>query len=48
MMDGSLMRDRIAEWMMSNGGRWRSADLFSAADRRVDFSGSRPVTCAAR
>ena len=46
-MDGTLVRDRIADWLTRNGGSWRAADLFDPANRRLIYPGERPVRCDA-
>jgi hypothetical protein len=46
-MDGALMRDQIAEWLIRTGGRWRKADVFGSGNRRVEYPAVRPVRCGA-
>jgi len=44
---GPVQRERIASWIKDHGGRWRSAD-FTGGNRRIVYTGTRPVTCSNR
>jgi 5'-nucleotidase len=43
--EGRLVRDGIADWIRRHRRTWRTADLLTAANRRVRFPGARPVRC---
>jgi 5'-nucleotidase len=43
--EGRLVRDGIAAWLERHGTTWRAADLLTDGNRRVTYSGARPVRC---
>ncbi|MEO8071499.1 MAG: 5'-nucleotidase C-terminal domain-containing protein, partial [Acidobacteriota bacterium] len=45
--DGAVLRDEIATWLTHAGRQWRANDLFTPTNRRIEYPGTRPVTCAA-
>jgi 2',3'-cyclic-nucleotide 2'-phosphodiesterase (5'-nucleotidase family) len=44
-VDGPILRDEIAKWLVRSSGTWRARDLFGPANRRVVYDGARPVQC---
>ena len=47
VIEGTTVRDRLAEWVARTGGTWRSRALFDPAQPRVVYPGTRPVKCGA-
>ena len=47
VIEGTTVRDRLAEWITKTGGTWRSRALFDPAQPRMVYPGARPVKCAA-
>jgi hypothetical protein len=44
-VDGPIVRDEIAQWLIRSGGTWRARDLLGPDNRRLVYSGPRPVEC---
>jgi 2',3'-cyclic-nucleotide 2'-phosphodiesterase (5'-nucleotidase family) len=47
VIEGTTIRDRLAEWVATTGGTWRAQALFDPAKPRVVAPGPRPVKCVA-
>jgi len=46
VVEGTTVRDRLAEWITRTGGSWSSRALFDPAKPRMVYPGARPVKCA--
>lgn len=46
VVEGTTVRDRLAEWITRTGGTWSSRALFDPAKPRMGYPGARPVKCA--
>jgi hypothetical protein len=46
VVEGTTVRDRLAEWITRTGGTWSSRALFDPAKPRMVYPGARPVKCA--